>query len=86
MKTYRDLETLLEDMKNDHGDERNELNDEFMPGGKFGLGDWDNLPTFGGPAITEDAVWSWDATRKIVGTCPDDVEIIDRDDIKEKGN
>ncbi|MCP4661006.1 MAG: hypothetical protein GY856_36860 [bacterium] len=43
-------------------------------------GDWDtSLPTFGGeePADTAE-IWSWDETRLIVGTCADDLEIVDR--------
>lgn len=42
----------------------------------------DDLPTFGGeaPART-DGVWSWDATRAIVGECVDDLQIVPRDDL-----
>lgn len=37
-----------------------------------------DLPTWGeGPSDTE-GVWSWDAERMIVGTCADDLEIIER--------
>lgn len=38
-----------------------------------------DLPTFGGdePADTRE-VWSWDATRMIVGTCADDLAIVSR--------
>ena len=41
--------------------------------------DWTSLPTFGGvePHSTE-GVWSWDATRLLVGTCADDIRIIPR--------
>jgi len=44
------------------------------------LGDWTSLPTFGGdePDVTA-CVWSWDQTRMIVGTCPDDIQIVERD-------
>lgn len=44
------------------------------------LGDWTSLPTFGGeePAVTA-CVWSWDETHLIVGTCADDIEIVERD-------
>lgn len=40
---------------------------------------WDSLPTYGGvdPDDTH-GVWSWDASRLIVGSCADDVEIVDR--------
>ena len=39
-----------------------------------------DLPTFGGeePDDTSE-VWSWDETRLLVGTCADDIEIINRD-------
>lgn len=42
--------------------------------------DWTSLPTFGGeePRSTRE-VWSWDATRLLVGTCADDLEIVARD-------
>ncbi len=38
-----------------------------------------NLPTFGGeePANTAE-IWSWDETRLLMGTCADDLEIVDR--------
>jgi hypothetical protein len=41
--------------------------------------EWENLPTFGGeePKDTGE-IWSWDKTRLIVGTCKNDIEIIDR--------
>lgn len=41
--------------------------------------DWTSLPTFGGeePHNTV-GVWSWDATRLLVGTCADDLKIVDR--------
>lgn len=44
--------------------------------------DWTSLPTFGGaePASTLE-VWSWDETRLLVGTCADDLQIVDRDDV-----
>lgn len=43
--------------------------------------DWTSLPTFGGdePADTGE-VWSWDATRLLVGSCPDDLALVDRAD------
>lgn len=43
--------------------------------------DWASLPTFGGeePADTT-GIWSWDETRILVGTCPDDLEIIAREE------
>ena len=45
------------------------------------LGDWTSLPTFGGedPASTHE-VWSWDATRMIMGTCEDDIQIVSREE------
>ena len=41
---------------------------------------WAGLPTYGGdePRNTL-GVWSWDATRLIVGTCAADMRIIDRE-------
>jgi len=61
----KNLNELFEMMKND---------DQSLP-------NWDWLPTFGGPDIEHTVeIWSWDATRKIVGTCSDDIEIVDRDD------
>lgn len=43
--------------------------------------DWTDLPTYGGeePGDTG-GVWSWDAERLLVGSCADDVRIVDRDD------
>ena len=43
---------------------------------------WDKLPTFGGtePGDTTE-IWSWDAERLLVGTCRDDLEIIDREEL-----
>ena len=44
--------------------------------------DWSELPTFGGaePADTS-GVWSWDADSLLVGTCADDLEVVDRSDL-----
>ena len=40
--------------------------------------DWTSLPTFGGHELADTSgIWSWDATRMLVGTCVDDLEIID---------
>lgn len=41
--------------------------------------DWSALPKFGGeePGDTNE-VWSWDADRLLVGSCRDDLEIVDR--------
>ena len=38
------------------------------------------LPTFGGsePESGTSGVWSWDATRLLVGTCASDARIVDR--------
>lgn len=42
-----------------------------------------DLPNFGGSAPADTAsVWSWDATRLLVGTCADDLNIVSRDDDK----
>ena len=41
--------------------------------------DMDDLPTFGGVAPENTlAIWSWDETRLLVGTCGDDFEIVNR--------
>ncbi len=57
------LDELYEMMRNDDPD----------------LPPWDDLPTFGGSPVEHTVeVWSWDATRKIIGTCSDDIEIVDR--------
>ena len=47
-----------------------------MQGGEL---DMTSLPTFGGtePADTT-GIWSWDATRLLVGAGGDDLEIVDR--------
>lgn len=38
-----------------------------------------NLPTFGGEAPKDTTgIWSWDETRLLIGTCADDLEIVDR--------
>ena len=48
--------------------------------------DWCDLPTFGERNIDGDAdltvllagpLWSWDDTRAIVGSCSDDIDIVD---------
>lgn len=43
-------------------------------------GDWStDLPTFGGAEPRDtDGVWSWDAERLLVGTGPQDLEIVPR--------
>lgn len=41
--------------------------------------DWTDLPTFGGAAPAATAgVWSWDATRLLVGTCAADLALVPR--------
>jgi hypothetical protein len=44
------------------------------------VGDWDSLETFGGeePEDTLE-IWSWDETRLIIGSCPNDIKIVSRD-------
>lgn len=38
--------------------------------------DWTELPTFGGEEPADTAgIWSWDATRLLVGTCASDLRI-----------
>jgi hypothetical protein len=43
-----------------------------------------DLPTFGGeaPVGGTNEVWSWDETRLLVGTCSEDLRIVDRADWK----
>ena len=43
--------------------------------------EWAELPVFGGtePNCTI-GVWSWDETRLLVGTCADDMRIVNRED------
>ena len=44
----------------------------------------DELPTFGGDEPDDTSgVWSWDATRAIVGNCADDIEIISREELAQ---
>lgn len=46
---------------------------------KHGELDMTSLPTFGGPEpLITWGVWSYDATRLLVGSCAADLEIIDR--------
>lgn len=71
--TATDLETLL-DAWREHGTACHALeesDEETL--------DSTALPTFGGetPASTAE-VWSWDATRLLVGTCPSDAQIVMR--------
>lgn len=56
-----------------------ELLDQLRDG-RIADDDMADLPTFGGaePGDTQ-GVWSWDAARLIVGTCPDDYAIVPRD-------
>jgi hypothetical protein len=50
-------------------------------------GQWSSdLPTFGGEDAYSQGVWSWDETRLIVGTCADDLEIVNREDWAERRN
>jgi hypothetical protein len=67
LQDAEDLDELFELMKK-HGD-----NKEI---------DWCDLPTFGGEDIQHTVlIWSWDATRKITGSCADDLSIEDREDV-----
>ena len=41
--------------------------------------DWSSLPLFGGKEPSDTAgVWSWDETRVMVGTCRDDLALVER--------
>lgn len=79
--------TTLDDLRDvlalDPGQDNPEISSELA--GRYGLPnahgvlDWTELPTFGGeaPADTQ-GVWSWDATRLLVGTCASDLRIVAR--------
>ena len=55
---------------------------EMMKNDDVSLPEWDCLPVFSDKDIEDTLeVWSWDNTRKIVGTCSYDIEIIDRTDM-----
>jgi hypothetical protein len=47
--------------------------------------DWTSLPVFGGddPQDTQ-GVWSWDATRLLVGSCSSDLRIVPRSDVRDQ--
>jgi len=70
------LSQLLELMLNNH------------PSTLDSHGQWSSdLPVFGGPQPTMDEgdgaasdarLWSWDSTHLLVGTCADDLEIVER--------
>jgi hypothetical protein len=68
MKNPKTLKALFTMMKN---------NDLSLP-------EWDSLPLFNETTtniVDTSEVWSWDDTHKIVGTCPHDIKIVERDDI-----
>ncbi len=57
---------------------------EMMRGGQVFRFDDGTLPTFGGDEPTDTSgVWSWDATRAIVGSCRSDIEIITRAELAQ---
>ena len=57
---------------------------EMMRGGQVFRFDDGTLPTFGGTEPDDTSgVWSWDATRAIVGSCRSDVEIITRAELAQ---
>lgn len=70
MNEINNLDELLLVLRADRGDD-----DDLTKRSRL---DWTCLPTFGGEEIIEPGVWSWDKTRKIVGSCPHDVEIVAR--------
>ena len=47
--------------------------------------DWSELPTFGGeePADTQ-GVWSWDEDSVLIGSCADDLKVVDRSESPPK--
>ena len=53
---------------------------ELIAGGLVG-GDYDAYATFGGEAPhRSEGVFSWDRSRVLIGSCPDSLEIVDRDE------
>ena len=64
--TLADLLDALRETRDLDGEDRDEI-------------DWSMLPTFGGeePDSTR-GVWSWDTESLIVGTCADDIKIVNR--------
>ena len=43
-----------------------------------------DLPIYGDPDRNNpEGVWSWDDTREIVGTCQEDLEIVNRTDCED---
>ena len=65
--TMDNLQSLCEAMRNDAAETLD--NDGWRT----------DLPTFGGvEPVDTNGVWSWDATHLIVGTCNEDLEIIER--------
>jgi hypothetical protein len=74
MKAIRNAETLdqLRDML--RGPTGEALTDQ----------EWTDLPVFGGEAPhSTSEVWSWDATRLLVGTCAADLQIVERTDRRQ---
>jgi hypothetical protein len=57
---------------------------EMMRDGQVFRFDDGTLPTFGGDEPTDTCgVWSWDATRAIVGNCRSNIEIITRAELAQ---
>lgn len=80
-RTLNSLDDLLSAIKAGDFDYAPGTTEEDIEQGLAVPANWEELPKFGGdwPADTH-AVWSWDEDRVMVGTCKDDMEILDRDD------
>lgn len=75
----RSLDDLADALRNSPpGDSADYANERGLPVA-HGEIDWTSLPTFGGDEPRDTAgVWSWDATRLLVGTCAADLQIVPR--------
>lgn len=61
------------------------LYEAVKSGALDGIEDWTDLPVYGGegPRDTSE-VWSWDASRLMVGTCKDDMGLVERSQRPER--
>ena len=67
----RDLDELLEVLRAG----------AIWPGAPLAHGklDWASLPLYGGPDVPDPIeIWSWDDERMLVGSCSEDLRIVER--------
>ena len=81
--TIRSLDDLLDALRDapeaDNTTAQSDYADRLGLPRRMAAIDWTSLPTFGGEEPQDTAgVWSWDATRLLVGTCADDLKIVAR--------